>query len=100
MIQTNEPKDRDRLDRQLRVFERRLTRLEETQLTSREVNLGFDLVNEKIDALEDRSERRLDWLEARFDRLEARVESRFNELERKLDLTIARSRDKAKIVSD
>ncbi|WP_310411001.1 hypothetical protein [Chamaesiphon sp. OTE_8_metabat_110] len=61
MTQANEPNDRDRsLDRQLRVFERRLTRLEETQLTGKEVNLSFDRVYDEIDALEDQMNQRFD----------------------------------------
>jgi hypothetical protein len=101
MTQTNEANDRDRsLDRQLRILERRLTRLEETQLTGREVNgcflrmccpkQAFDQVCERIYALEDQMEARFDLLEARFDRLEMR----FNELDRKLDIALARSRDR------
>ena len=101
MTQTNEPNDRDRsLDRQLRILERRLTRLEETQFAGREVNgcfldmcctkQAFDRVCESIYGHEDRMDRRFDLLEAQFDRLEMR----FNELDRKLDIALARSRDK------
>jgi hypothetical protein len=37
--------DRERsVDRQFRILDRRLTRLEETQLTGKEINSGFDRV--------------------------------------------------------
>jgi hypothetical protein len=67
MTQANEPNDRNRsLDRQLRVFERRITRLEETQLTGKEVSLAFDRVYDEIDALEEQ-------MNVRFDRLESEI---------------------------
>lgn len=97
MLQVKEQYDRDRsLDKQLRIFERRLTRLEETQLTNREVNLAVDRVSAKMDSIEDRITARLDWLEARFDRLEMR----FNDLDRKLDLVISPPRDRSKVSND
>lgn len=97
MTKNNESSDRERsLDRQLRIFERRLTRLEETQLTGREVNLIFSLFSEKVDMLEEKMNQRLDWLEERVDRLEVR----FNELDRKCDLAISRSRDRSTSTND
>lgn len=97
MTKNNESSDRERsLDRQLRIFERRLTRLEETQLTGREVNLIFSLFSEKVDMLEEKMNQRLDWLEERVDRLEMR----FNELDRKCDLAISRSRDRSTSAND
>jgi hypothetical protein len=86
--------DRNRaLNRQFRVLERRLTRLEDTQLTGQEVNLSIDGVYAEIDGLEDQIDRRFDRLEARFDRLEMRIEQQFHELNRKLDRSIASSPD-------
>jgi hypothetical protein len=97
MTKNNESSDRERsLDRQLRIFERRLTRLEETQLTGREVNLIFSLFSEKVDMLEEKMNQRLDWLEERVDRLEVR----FNELDRKCDLAISGSRDRSTSAND
>jgi predicted nuclease with TOPRIM domain len=97
MTQANEPIDRDRsLNRQLRVFERRLTRLEETQLTGKEINLFFDRVYDEIDALEVQMTQRFDRLETRFDRLE----TRFDELNRKFDMAIATLRDRTRIAGD
>jgi Mg2+ and Co2+ transporter CorA len=79
MTQASEPSDRDRsLERQLRVFDRRLTRLEETQLTGKEINLAFDRVYEEIDALEDQ-------INARFDRLENSVAEMRAEMNGKFD---------------
>jgi hypothetical protein len=77
MTQANESNDRERsLERQLRIFDRRLTRLEETQLTGKEINLSFDRVYEEIDALEDQ-------MNARFDQLE-------NSMNAKLDAIMQR----------
>jgi uncharacterized protein YdcH (DUF465 family) len=75
MTQASEPNDRDRsLERQLRIFDRRLTRLEETQLTGKEISSAFDRVYDEIDALEDQMNARFDRLEARFDRLDTRLD--------------------------
>jgi hypothetical protein len=60
MSQAREPDDRD-LDRRLRSFDfpeerlrqRRISRLEDTQVTWRELNNSFDRVHDKIDALKE-----------------------------------------------
>lgn len=62
MTQAGEPRDRD-LDRTLRTFDRRLTRLEETQITGRELAASFDRVYEEIDAPEAQMNQRFDVLE-------------------------------------
>jgi uncharacterized protein (UPF0335 family) len=83
MSQANEPNDRF-TDRQLRGFERRLTRLEETQLTGKEVSLGFDRVYDEIDALEEQ-------MNDRFDRLESEVReirAELKELNDKFDIVM------------
>jgi len=109
MTQTNQHHDRSHsLDRQSRVIERRLTRLEDTQLTGREVNSSFDHVYDEIDALEDQmnqivdapAERLYQRLEIRIDRLELKIEQRFDELDRKLELTIAISRNRTSSSND
>ena len=109
MTQTNQHHDRSHsLDRQFIVIERRLTRLEDTQLTGREVNCSFDHVYDEIDALEDQmnqiidapAERLYQRLETRIDRLELKIEQRFDELNRKLELTIATSRDRTSRSND
>lgn len=96
--------DRERyLERDLTIYDRRLTRLEQTQLTSKEVKLLFDNMADKIDMLAEQIDRQFDWLEARCDRLESRcdrLESYCQELNRKLDLTISKSPDRARRSSD
>jgi hypothetical protein len=92
MMQTKETNHQNRsLDRQFRVLERRLTRLEDTQLTGIEVNLSFDHLYDEIDTNEDQMNQRFDRIETRLDRLELRIEERFDRLERKLDLAMATS---------
>ena len=59
MTQAREPDDRD-LDRIRRSFDRRLSRLEDTQVTWREVNNSFDRVYDKLDELRDRMNKRFD----------------------------------------
>ena len=55
MVQNREPNDRNNdISRQLRSFNRRTERLEDTQVTNRELNRGFDKVYEEIDYLEDK----------------------------------------------
>lgn len=83
MTQPREPDDRA-LDRTLRSFDRRLSRLEDTQVTWRELNDAFDRVYEEIDGLKVEMNQRFDRLEGRFDRLEGR----FVELERKFDIVM------------
>ena len=107
MIQINQHHDRSHSLARFRVLERRLTRLEDTQLTGREINSSFDHVYEEIDTLEDRMNQIVDTpaeklyqrLEARIDRLELKIEQRFDELNRKLELTIA-TRDKTSRSND
>ncbi len=100
MTKVNKKTDRER---DLTIYDRRLNRLEETQLTSKEVKLLFDNMADKIDMLAEQIDRQFDWLEARCDRLESRcdrLESHCQELNRKLDLTIAKSPDRARSSSD
>ena len=48
MTPANAPTDRSRFrDLQFTIVDRRLTRLESTQLTGREVDLAFDLVDDR-----------------------------------------------------
>lgn len=63
MVSNREPNDRNKeISRQLRSFNRRIERLEDTQITSRELNRGFDKVYEEIDYLEDK----IDLLQSEF----------------------------------
>ena len=61
MTQAREPEDRG-LDRTLRSFDRRISRLEDTQVTWRELNTSFDRVYDEIDALEAQVNLRFDEL--------------------------------------
>ena len=101
MTQTNASNARERsLDRQFRILERQLVRLEDTQLTGKEVNYSFNHVYAEIDALEDQMNRRFDRLESQIERLANRVEERFNRLERKFDLAIETSLRAKKLGGD
>jgi predicted nuclease with TOPRIM domain len=90
MTRSREPDERG-LDRTLRSFDRRISRLEDTQVTWRELNDSFDRVYEEIDALNIEMNQRFDRLEERFNGLEGRfdrLEGRFVELERKFDIVM------------
>jgi hypothetical protein len=55
MTDNQEPNDRDyEISRKLRGLNRRVERLEDTQVTGRELNKGFDRVYEEIDYIEDK----------------------------------------------
>jgi hypothetical protein len=84
------------LERDSIGWERRLTRLEATQLTGTEVKLLFDRMADQIDMLTEQIDRRFDWLEARCDRLEARCQ----ELDRQLDLANAKLPDRVSRSND
>lgn len=75
MTENQEPNERDdEIVRKLRSLNRRVERLEDTQVTDRELNQGFDRVYEEIDYLEDK----IDSLQSQF------TEFR-NEINQKLD---------------
>jgi predicted RNase H-like nuclease (RuvC/YqgF family) len=59
MPQAREPDDTD-LIKSLRRLDRRVSRLEDTQVTWRELNDSFDRVYDEIDALEENMNRRFD----------------------------------------
>ena len=80
MTQSREPEDRNvQVDRELIRLNRRVTRLEDSQLTGRELNDSFGRVYDEIDALEDQ-------INQRFDALETAVNQRFNSLDAKFDI--------------
>lgn len=82
MTQAQEPNDRGRsLDRQLRGFERRITRLEETQVTGKELAEGFDRLYDEIDALEDQLNKRFDKIEIEVGEMKTELQN----LNRKFD---------------
>ncbi len=83
MTQAQEPNDRGRsLDRQLRGFERRITRLEETQVTGKELAEGFDRLYDEIDALEDQLNKRFDKIEIEVGEMKTELQN----LNRKFDI--------------
>lgn len=78
MAQANEPNDRNRdIERQLRSLNRRVDRLEYTQVSPQEFSVAFDRVYDEIDALEDTLNERCD-----------RIESEIKELHRKFDIVM------------
>ena len=64
----------DEISRQLKSLNRRVERLEDTQVTDRELNRGFDRIYEEIDVLEDK----VDILQSEFNKFR-------NEINEKLD---------------
>ena len=75
MTENKEPSDKNyEISRQLRSINRRVERLEDTQVTGRELNRGFDRIYEEIDYLEDK----LDLLDSEFKEFR-------NEINQKLD---------------
>lgn len=78
MTQAEDPNNRNHeINRQLRSLNRRVERLEDTQITGRELNRGFDRVYEEIDELNEK----IDDLQSEF--IEFRNE--MNEMNQKLD---------------
>jgi hypothetical protein len=80
MTQAREPDDRG-LDRTLRSFDRRISRLEDTQVTWRELNGAFDRVYEEIDELKVE-------MNQRFDAQDTKIDNLGTELNGKLDLIL------------
>ena len=80
MTSAREPDDRG-LDRTLRSLERRISRLEDTQITWSELNNSFERVHDKIDALKEE-------MNARFDCLENSIDRMFGEQNQKLDIIL------------
>ncbi len=93
MSQSREPEDRGReIDRELISMSRRLTRLEDSQVTGRELKESFGRVYDDIDDLElymgqrfDVMEQKFSGLEQRFDRLEIEVRELRVDLGGKMD---------------
>jgi hypothetical protein len=85
MTQANEPSGQDHLNRTLRTINRRLNRLEESQVTGRELDEDFDRVFLEIDGLT---------LEVRQMKAELKgdiqgLSTDIGELNRKFDLVIS-----------
>lgn len=78
MTESNDFSERNQeIDRNLRSLNRRVDRLEYSQISPQEFSRSFDRVYDEIDALEDT-------MNARFDRLESEVQ----ELNRKFDIVM------------
>jgi hypothetical protein len=71
MTQSSEPNN---YDRKFRHFNRRLERLEDTQIAPQEFERAFERVYDEIDALEDQMNQRFDRLETRFDELDRKFD--------------------------
>ena len=82
MTQAREPDDQD-FGRTLRRLDRRVSRLEDTQVTHRELNESFDRVYDEMDALEAQIDRR-------FDALQTEMRQEFASLNTKFDLIMCR----------
>jgi ABC-type phosphate transport system auxiliary subunit len=71
MTQAREPND---YDRQIRHMNRRLERLEDTQVSPQEFERAFDRVYDEIDTLKSEMNQRFDSLEGRFDQLDRKFD--------------------------
>lgn len=83
MTQARAPDDRD-LECSLRRLDSRVSRLEHTQVTSRELNESFGRVYEEIHDFKAE-------INQQFDRLEAANDQRFDAIDSKFDIIIRRS---------
>jgi hypothetical protein len=85
MTQSNEPNDRNQeIERRMTSLNRRVDRLEYSQMSPQEFSRSFDRVYDEIDALEDIVNQRFDRVNDRFDRLENEV----RELNQKFDIVM------------
>ena len=82
MADSQEQNSRDyEINRQLRSLNRRVERLEETQITGRELNRGFNRVYEEIDHLDDKVDR----LDDKVNHLQLEFDEFRDEMNQKLD---------------
>jgi vacuolar-type H+-ATPase subunit I/STV1 len=86
MTQGIPPKDRD-LDRQLIGLNRRIQRLEDTQVTAAELSEAFERIYNEIDAVE----AKVDEFRAEFDSFRLETNRKFDEVNSKLDTLLRRS---------
>jgi predicted nucleic acid-binding Zn-ribbon protein len=83
MSQSQNPDDRDRqADRELRALNRRVDRLEYTQVSPQEFRQAFERVYEDIDDLQDD----VSELRSEMNELRSEMNARFDSLETKFDL--------------
>ena len=85
MTQSRDPDDIERVNRELRGVNRRLDRLEYTQISPQEFSSVLDRIYEEIGST--RSEMRAEFLavNARLDRMEAATNQRFDSLDTKFN---------------
>ncbi|MGL5034395.1 MAG: hypothetical protein ACRC6M_11410 [Microcystaceae cyanobacterium] len=69
------------LDRQMRSFNRRIERLEDTQITNQELNRAFDRIYDEIDDLT----HKVDNLQSEFQHFRQQSNEQFQEVNGKLD---------------
>jgi predicted nucleic acid-binding Zn-ribbon protein len=70
MAEDQESNERDyEIERKLRSLNRRIECLEDTQVTGRELNRGFDRVYQEIDHLEDKVDR----LQSEFEKFRSEI---------------------------
>ncbi len=75
MTQSPNPEDKDRqVDRELRALNRRVDRLEYTQVSPQEFRQAFERVYEEIDDLQDEVSELRTEMNARFDSLETKFD--------------------------
>jgi len=75
MTENKEPNDKDyEISRKLRSLNRRVERLEDTQVTGRELNRGFDKIYEEIDYLEDK----LDLIQSEFNEFRSEINQKLD----------------------
>jgi predicted nucleic acid-binding Zn-ribbon protein len=85
MTQANQPNDRNReIDRELRSLNRRIDRLEYSQISPQEFSRAFDRVYDEIDALKDTVNERCDRIENDVRELKGAI----GELNRKFDIVM------------
>jgi hypothetical protein len=71
MTQANQPND---YDRQLRHMNRRLERLEDTQIPPQELYRALDRVYDEIDGLEQQMNRRFDLVDSKIAEVEGKID--------------------------
>jgi hypothetical protein len=71
MTQANQPND---WDRQLRHMNRRLERLEDTQIPPQELYRALDRVYDEIDGLEQQMNRRFDLVDSKIAEVEGKID--------------------------
>ncbi|AFY93654.1 hypothetical protein [Chamaesiphon minutus] len=77
MTQSNEPNDR-RIDRQLRTINRRVNRLEDTQVTWGELNVEFDRLYDEIDEVKIEMTQLKTEMNQRFDSLSTELNGKID----------------------